>query len=380
MHVLDLDDPPISLPHRPGDEALVAAPEGPRGSGGAARPISIVSEGFPPESDEAVAAIEYLLARRPRISALLADNRWAARDIWRIVRDRPRYLGFSHIDNLERARRTRVHPDVGPRGRRLASHRFSFEFGGDQQLQWRPDARARILIGPGNQHGRASAWARVARGIEGVDAMSLSIGSHGYPAELMATPADWETPAVRDRILERVGSATHVVLDEAPAELVAAVRAAAHGRVVRATRGRIPVAMPPPAPRRPRPAPHAVVIGRGRPDVPPTWSVTRLRGTPRSLWVLQAMDADAVVDTREPGRLDMPVIAAMAGGAVLVADLPRRRVPFRARVPHLPPNAVHRLGDAEHRGRLAAASRRFAQDHHSDAVVARRLRRVLRVA
>lgn len=379
MHVLDLGDSPIARAHEPADEQLVRDARDREQATGAVPPVSTaVSEGFPPESDEAVAAIEYLLARHPRISSLLADNRWAARDIWRVVRDRPQYLGFTHIDNLERARRAGVQPDVGAKGRRRASHRFSFEFAGDQPLHWHPNARVRVLIGPGNHYGRASAWARVARTIDGVDALALSVGPHGYPAELMATPADWETKAVRDEIGAWIGSATHVILDDAADEIVAALRLAANGKVIRAEGGRLPVAAPLPSPRRARSRPHAVVIGRGRPVLPAAWRVTRLQDVPRSLWVLQAMDADVIVDTREPAYLDMPVIAAMSRGAALLADLPRRRVPFSARVPHLPLSAVDRL-DARQGERLAAASRRYTQQRHGDNAIARHLRRLLRV-
>jgi hypothetical protein len=114
------------------------------------------------------------------------------------------------------------------------------------------------------------------------------------------------------------------------------------------------------------------------PTLPAGWRVTRLQRIPRSLWVLQAMDADVIIDTREPAYLDMPVIAAMSRGAALLADLPRRRVPFSARVPHLPLSAVDRL-DARQGERLAAASRRYTQQRHGDTAIARHLRRLLRV-
>lgn len=387
LHVLDLDDlavqpaEPRPAADAPGGAEAATGTEAPVGQEAPAGQSSAVTAGFPPESDAAVETIEQLLAEHPRITSLLAGSRWAARDIWRVVRDRPGYLAFTHIDNLERARRTGVHPDTGPVGRRRFSHLFAFEFGGEEPVTWRADARVRLLIGPGNHHGRASGWARAARRIRGVDAIALSVGPYGFAADLMATPVDWDTPAVRDRLLAFVATATHVLIDDAPADQVAALAEAARGRVSLAGGGRLPVAVPP-APRpalQPDRRPHAVVIGRGRPDLPASWRVTRLAPVPRSLWVLRALTADVLIDTRTPAWLDVPVVAAMAQGAVLVSELPSRRGPLRRRVPHLTSAAEAAFSDPAAMLRLSEESIGYARSRHSDRAVARQLRRMLRV-
>lgn len=331
---------------------------------------------FPPESDRAVATISQLVAEQPDVSTVLALSRWAARDVWRVVRPRPELRGFTHLDNLERARRQRLAIDVSPHGRRRSSHRFALEFGGDE-IAWDPWARVRVLVGPRNAHGRAAGWARALRTLMGVDAISLAVGDDGFPAELMATTADWETKSVRRQVGALAATATHLLVDDG-GPMAAELCGGDSTRVVAANGQALPEAIAPGDPPDRAKTPMQVVIVSGEPtDVPTTWRIARLADLPPSQWVPAVRHADLVVDHRDPPLLDALTLNGMATGGVVVAELPERGA-FRKPVPHL--RSVTdplRIGESGMQ-RLRAESVAYVAHKHGDTEVAYALKRVLR--
>lgn len=335
---------------------------------------------FPASSDRAVELIDAQLTAHPEITSLLAQTRWAARDVWRVVRPRPELRGFTHVDNLRRARAGRLDIDVTNHGRRRNSHRFAAEFAGDDLAPtWDPAARARVLVGPGNRHGRAAGWARALRGLARVDAVSLAVGDDGFPADVMATSTDWESKSVRKPLLALARSATHLLLDDDESDAAVQLAAIQDVRLIRAARHDLPVAVAPGEPPDRATTPmQVVVLGDGEVDAPRTWRVTRLSDVPVSMWVPTARGADLLVDLRTPVTVDDVVLNALATGAVLVADLPRHGR-FSKSVPLLASVTDPLLAGETRMRRLRGASAKYVRDLHDDQVVATRLRRVLGV-
>lgn len=322
----------------------------------------VADQDFPPESDATVAAITAALAANPRISMLLAQGRWAARDVWRVVRPRPDLLGFTHVDNLERARNGALPIDVTPLGRRRASHRFSVEFAGSDFPSWPSGARHRILIGPGNDFGQALGWAQAGRLLRGSAALSLTVGDDGFPADLIATTADWSALSVRNRVLRIAAAATHVVIDADSAaahDIAGAIDTGVHS-----AEGLSPCV--PPRSGLGRPADrHVVVIGDG-PDPQTDWRITRLSDLPVGVWATAVLSATVIVDHR--ARFDTLVARAMAQGSVLVANL-TTNVPCA-------PVGTDVFGTAEGR-RLSQDGMAYVRDHCDPDRVATQLRKAL---
>ncbi|MFN8125169.1 MAG: hypothetical protein U0R64_01465 [Candidatus Nanopelagicales bacterium] len=319
-------------------------------------------EGFPADSDAAVAAITDHLAAHPATTSLLAQSRWAARDVWRVVRPRPELRGFTHLDNLDRARSGRLVIDVSPWGRRRASHRFALEFAGTPVPTWPQGARNRVLIGPGNDFAQASGWAAATRTWRRTAALSLTVGDDGFPADLIATEADWSALSVRNQVLRLAQSATHLVLDE-DSEVAGQLAAAGDATVVRAHD--LPPCVSPRPPRAPV-SDHLVVIGDG--PVPDTeWRVTRLADLPRGVWAGAVLTASVIIDHR--GRFDTLVARAMAEGVALVSDA-ELGVPCA-------PVAADVIGDSSLRRALAEAGRAYVSEHCSPETVSAALRKTL---
>lgn len=332
------------------------------GSPSATGDPSDAEQEFPSDSDATVAEITAALAQNPRITTLLAQSRWAARDIWRVVRPRPDLLGFTHIDNAERARRGALPIDVAPLGRRQASHRFALEFAGGDIPSWPKGARHRVLVGPGNDFGQALGWAQSARLLRATAALSVTVGDDGFPADLIATSADWSALSVRNKVLRLASDATHLLLDSSTSAATD-LSGAFHGSVHDVAG--IPPSVLPRNPETPVPH-HVVVVGEGA-DPQTDWRITRLRELPRAIWASAVLSAGVIVDHR--ARFDALVARPMAQGAVLVTDP-------AVGVPSVPPG-TDVYGDVRLRETLSRDTAAYVRDTCDPTRVARILRKHL---
>lgn len=267
--------------------------------------------------------IRQALRSAPGISTILALGRDAARHAWPIARRREGVLVINEVDAVIRLRESGMRPDLTDSGLRRASFAHAFEFSGMPMPAWSPGCVARVIVGPRNAHGTAYDWARAARLIPGVDALSLGIGDAAFPAELMLTSADWDDVAVRQQLLDIVADATHLLVDDDSPLARSLIDQSANARLVGAQ------GLPPAVSARPRSlgeGRHIVVVGgTSAGDPPEGWRVTDLREVPLTLHAATILTADIVCSDAFTSLEARP----LAEGAVLVSH-------EHADVPHAP--------------------------------------------
>lgn len=341
--------------------------------------------------------IRRVLARDRSITHILCDGKGVARLVWYVAHHRRDVVAFTHVDHLVRALRGKLPIDLSATGHRRADLRFTYE-SVRSAAPLNPGAGAtRLLVGPRNEHGAAHYFAAAVQRESGPETLSLSVGNDGYPADIMVSDRDWETPAVRRHVLSDCVGASHVLLDGPIGPVAEQLRHALPG-------ARIAVIDDSPTPE----GNAAERTFTTRPDLAASgraWLAWCLpaglvsesnatttegsaividdgddAGTNRTgsgeVGAIRLLDLDPVIrlaaasrarlilDVRRSPLIDLPVLAAMAAGAILVADLPDTSGWLCGPVPHLNTRRqAHSLSVSE-RAQLQEASRAFALRNH----------------
>lgn len=343
--------------------------------------------------------IRRVLARDHSITHILCDGKGVARLVWYVVHNRRDVVAFTHIDHLVRALRGKVPIDLSAAGHRRADLRFTYESvrSAAPLNAGTGTGPARLLVGPRNEHGAAHYLAAAVERESGSHALSLSVGNDGYPADIMVSEKDWQTPAVRRHVLSDCVGASHVLLDgpigPAAEDLLPALPSAriaiiddsrqpvssstrwtftTRPDLARAGRPWLAWCLPAgllPGPNATTTENPAVVIADG------DYEGTSRTGT-GEVGTIRLFDLDPVIrlaaaararlilDARRSPRIDLPVLSAMAAGAILVADLPDTSGWPCGPVPHLKTHRQAHSLPASARAELEESSRAFALRNH----------------
>lgn len=160
------------------------------------------------------------LRDHPEIKYALAIGEDAQRVLRSTLQDRTDVIGFGSVGALKRCVQRSTAIDLSDLGDRLVDPAYTFEAvaAAAPPVSSTP-SRVRLLVGPDNQFGLATSLAQaVATHRPEISAISLSIGEAGFPADIMVSERDWESTEVRRKIRADTRSATHVLVTSDGAE------------------------------------------------------------------------------------------------------------------------------------------------------------------
>lgn len=368
-------------------------------------------------------AIRARLAADPRIGSVLALDTDAIRAArCALVHDR-RVAGFAHLDHLEKAVRGRLAIDLTPAGARAFDSQHTIE----AVLAAAPErAPGPLALGGANPDGRAHAMTAALARFAGIEAVSVAVGSSGFPADVMASARDWSLDDTRRLVLGELDSVTCMLVDWPGPPFVADGLAGELGHSVQAWLCDDPDAGLPESGHRFTTRHDMVATGcewlplcvpRGLLQQPVPVGMERFRvvvtsdpgtGLPLDAFplaaegeacpsgegpvALESLDpllqlpaaamAGVIVDLRSRPIADLRVLSAIAGGAVWVANVNATAEKTGMLPPWVPAGpdpfatAASVLVDPMRRT-LQASGRRFVRDRHDGRATAAVLARLL---